>query len=74
MVYLLTQEPVVVTTTRIFAVNGMRGHLPGSQVGQVRPRTRLQRKLTLRLKLRAWARRRVRVALGELLHVSLPIT
>ena len=27
MVYMLTQVPVIVTTTSIFAVNGMCGHL-----------------------------------------------
>ena len=73
MVYLLTQAPVIVTTTRIFAVKGMRGHLalspalptlasfPGRNVcglgtrlhphalelGQVRPRSRLEIRLGL---------------------------
>ena len=55
MVYLLTQAPVIVTTTRIFAVNGMRGHLPlarpyphALELGQVRPTTRLEIRLGLR--------------------------
>ena len=49
VVYLLTQAPVIVTTTLIFVVIGMRGYLaliarpyPG------RPRTRLEIRLELR--------------------------
>ena len=49
MVYLLTQASVIVTTTRIFAANSMRGHLALSpalpKLGHVRPRTRLEIRL-----------------------------
>ena len=41
VVYLLTQAPVIVTTTHIFVVNGMHGHLALSPVlptcSQARP-------------------------------------
>ena len=57
VVYLFTQVPVIVTTTYIFTVNGMRGHLPlprpyphALELGQVRPRTRLEIRLGLTLR------------------------
>ena len=46
--------PVIVTTSHILAVNGMRGHLALSpalpdalELGQVKPRTRLEIRLGL---------------------------
>ena len=65
MVYLLTQASVIVTTTRIFAANSMRGHLALSpalpKLGQARPRPRLEIRLGATARLGAGARRRVRV-------------
>jgi len=56
VVYLLTQVPLIVTTMHIFVFNGMRGHLALSlalalELGQVRPRTRLEIRLGLWLRL-----------------------
>ena len=74
---MLTQAPVIVTITHIFAVYGMRGHLPlvrpyphALKLGQVRPSTRLELRARATLQVGLSQQKRHCYFNKDLCHIS----